>query len=75
MVLMSAGKMSRNAGSIVNRTNICGGVKKAGLASSIGAKTSLPNYYMQTVKKMPLVCTSNFVPYQRRRFSAIHSMM
>ena len=35
MVLMNAGKMARNQASIVNRPN-CGGMKKAGLAPTIG---------------------------------------
>lgn len=33
---MSGSRMSRNAASIVNRQNVCGGVKKAGLAPSVG---------------------------------------
>jgi hypothetical protein len=36
MVLMSAGKAARNQASIVNRTNVCGGPKKAGLAPRVG---------------------------------------
>ena len=36
MVYMSGSKAARNAASIVNRTNICGGPKKAGLAPSSG---------------------------------------
>jgi hypothetical protein len=35
MVLMNAGKMARNAASIVNKQN-CGGPKKAGLMGYIG---------------------------------------
>jgi hypothetical protein len=36
MVYMSGAKMSRNASAICNRTNTGGGVKKAGIAPSIG---------------------------------------
>lgn len=36
MVLLNAGKAARNAASIVNRTNVGGGVKKGGLAPSVG---------------------------------------
>ena len=36
MVLMSAGKAARNQASIINRTNVCGGPKKAGLAPRVG---------------------------------------
>ena len=33
---MSGGKAARNQASIVNRTNVCGGPKKAGLAPRVG---------------------------------------
>ena len=33
---MSAGKAARNQASIVNRTNVCGGNKKSGLAPRVG---------------------------------------
>jgi hypothetical protein len=36
MVLMSAGKSARNQNAIINRTNVCGGCKKAGLAPRVG---------------------------------------
>ena len=36
MVYMSGSKASRNAASIVNRTNVCGGPKKAGIAPRVG---------------------------------------
>jgi hypothetical protein len=36
MVYMSGSKAARNAASIVNRQNICGGPKKSGLAPRIG---------------------------------------
>jgi hypothetical protein len=59
-VLMSAGKAARNQSSIVNRTNTCGGNKKAGLAPSSGF------WYMQnnpmlrgSVLTMPLRCVPN----------------
>ena len=38
---MSGSKRARNQSSIVNRTNICGGMKKAGLAPRVG-------WYMQS---------------------------
>ena len=60
MVYMSGSKASRNAASICNRTNICGGNKKAGLAPSSGY------WYMQnnpmlrgSVLTMPLRCVPN----------------
>ena len=36
MVLMNAGKSARNQNAIINRTNVCGGCKKAGLAPRVG---------------------------------------
>ncbi len=33
---MSGSKSARNAASIVNRQNVCGGVKKAGVAPRVG---------------------------------------
>lgn len=36
MVYMSGSRASRNQASIVNRTNVCGGPKKAGTAPSVG---------------------------------------
>lgn len=36
MVLMNASKAARNQAVIVNRTNTCGGIKKAGLPPRIG---------------------------------------
>ena len=66
MVYMSGSKSARNAASIVNRTNTCGGVKKAGLAPTVGwfmssnpmligapqtiPKFSIPNRTNQTQK-------------------------
>jgi len=60
MVYMSGSRSARNQASIVNRTNVCGGPKKAGLAPSSGF------WYMQnnpllrgSVLTMPLVCVPN----------------
>lgn len=36
MVLMNSSRNARNSASIVNRTNVCGGPKKAGTAPRIG---------------------------------------
>ena len=54
---MSGAKAARNQASLVNRTNVCGGPKKAGLAPSSGY------YFMQnnpmlrgSVLTMPLFC-------------------
>ncbi len=36
MVYFSGSKAARNVASIVNRTNVCGGPKKAGIAPRVG---------------------------------------
>jgi hypothetical protein len=59
MVLMNAGKMARNAASIVNRPN-CGGQKKCGLAPSVGHfLTSNPNMIGATNTQFGLMCIPN----------------
>jgi hypothetical protein len=61
MVYMSGSKSARNAASIVNRTNVCGGNKKGGLAPTIGAFiSSNPNLIGATNTQYGLVCTGNF---------------
>jgi hypothetical protein len=61
MVYMSGGRSARNAASICNRTNICGGSKKAGLAPTIGAFiSSNPNLIRAVNTQYGLVCMGNF---------------
>jgi len=60
MVYMSGSKASRNAASICNRTNICGGMKKAGLAPSSGYWYQQHNVMNKgSVLTMPLKCVPN----------------
>lgn len=60
MVLMNASKAARNQASIVNRTNICGGMKKGGLAPSVGLYlTSNPNLIRATNTQFGLRCIPN----------------
>jgi hypothetical protein len=74
MVLMNAGRYSRNAASIVNRTNTCGGNKKAGLAPRSGY------WFMQSnpslvgaVQRMPTRCQVSFtVQTQKYGYHAVH---
>ena len=59
MVYMSGSKMARNQASIVNRPT-CGGVKKGGLAPSIGWYLySNPNLIGATNTQYGLVCRPN----------------
>lgn len=61
MVYMSGSKSARNQASIVNRTNVCGGNKKGGLAPTIGTFiSSNPNLIGATNTQYGLVCLGNF---------------
>ena len=60
MVLMNASRMARNAASIINLPN-CGGVKKAGLAPTVGwFLSSNPNLIGAVNTQFGLVCRGNF---------------
>ena len=60
MVLMNGSRMARNTASIVNRPT-CGGIKKAGLAPSIGwFMSSNPNLIGAVNTVHMLVCMGNF---------------
>ena len=61
MVYMSGSRSARNQASIINRTNICGGNKKSGLAPTIGTFiSSNPNLIRATNTQYGLVCVGNF---------------
>ena len=59
MVLMSAGRSARNQASIVNRTNICGGNKKAGLAPRVGWFLSSNTMLIGAPQTIPRFCIPN----------------
>jgi hypothetical protein len=60
MVYMGGSKSARNAASICNRTNICGGMKKGGLAPSVGwFLSSNPNLIGGTNTQFGLRCVPN----------------
>ena len=60
MVYMSGSRSARNQASIVNRTNVCGGNKKGGLAPTIGTFiSSNPNLIGATNTQYGLVCRPN----------------
>ena len=61
MVYMSGSKSARNAASICNRTNVCGGgAKKGGLAPSVGwYLSSNPNLIGATNTQFGLRCIPN----------------
>lgn len=60
MVLMSAGKSARNQASIVNRTNVCGGMKKAGIAPRIGWFMQNNPSLRGAPQSLPLICIPNY---------------
>ena len=73
MVYMSGGKMARNQASIVNRTNICGGVMKAGLAPTIGAYGTNRLNMTRASHTIPLICVKNTTTQtQKTGYSATH---
>ena len=70
---MNAGKMARNAASIVNRPT-CGGNKKSGLAPSVGwFMTSNPNMIGATNTQYGLMCIpSRTIQTQSYGYRATH---
>ena len=70
---MSAGRSARNAASICNRTNTCGGgSKKGGLAPTVGTfLSSNPNLIGATNTQYGLVCTGNFTNASQSALRAI----
>ena len=58
---MSGSRNARNQASIVNRTNVCGGSKKAGLSKTIGFfLPSNPNLIGGVNTQLGQVCIGNF---------------
>lgn len=60
MVYMSGSRNARNSASIVNRTNICGGSKKAGTAPRVGFFLSNNPMLIGAPQSVPRVCVPNF---------------
>ena len=72
MVLSNGPKVVRNQASLVNRTNICGGQKKAGLAPTVGAYiSSNPNLIGATNTQYGLKCVGNFTNPSQSALRAI----
>lgn len=59
MVYMSGSKSARNQASIVNRTNVCGGPKKAGTGPSVGWFLSSNPMLIGAPQSNPKVCVPN----------------
>lgn len=70
---MSAGKAARNQASIVNRTNTCGGNKKAGTAPRIGWFMQSNPTLRRAPQRVPLFCIpSRTIQTQKYGYSASH---
>ncbi len=70
---MSAGKAARNQASIVNRTNTCGGNKKAGTAPRIGWFMQSNPTLRRSPQSVPLFCIPNrTIQTQKYGYSATH---
>lgn len=69
---MNAGRAARNQASIINRTNVCGGNKKGGLAPTVGwYLSSNPNLIGATNTQFGLVCLGNFTNPSQSAWRAI----
>ena len=58
MVLMNAGKMARNAASLINKPT-CGGPKKAGTAPRVGWYLSSNVNLVGAPQSVPKICMPN----------------
>ena len=56
---MSGSRNARNQASIVNRTNVCGGPKKAGIAPRVGWYLSSNVNLIGAPQTIPLICVPN----------------
>jgi len=59
MVLMNSAKSARNAASICNRQNVCGGPKKAGIAPRVGWYLSSNVNLIRAPQSIPRFCIPN----------------
>ncbi len=73
MVYMSGSRSARNQASIVNRTNVGGGVKKAGIVPRIGFFMQSNPTLRRGPQRLPLF-TINYriIQTQKYGYSAIH---
>ena len=70
---MSGSKASRNAASICNRTNVCGGPKKAGLAPRVGWYLSSNTMLIGAPQTIPRFCIPNrTIQTQKYGYHATH---
>jgi hypothetical protein len=74
MVLMNSSKSARNAASICNRTNVCGGgAKKAGIAPRVGWYLSSNVNLVRAPQSIPKFCIPNTtIQTQKYGYHATH---
>ena len=73
MVYYSGSKSARNAASICNRTNTCGGQKKSGLAPRIGFFMMSNPSLRRAPQSIPKFCVPNTtVQTQKYGYHATH---
>ena len=73
MVYMSGSRASRNAASICNRTNVCGGPKKAGIAPRVGWYLTSNVNLRGAPQSLPLKCVPNTtIQTQKYGYHAVH---
>mgnify|MGYP003348537606 CR=1 FL=1 len=72
MVLSNGPRVVRNQSSLVNRTDVCGGPKKSGLAPTVGNFiSSNPNLIGATNTQYGLVCVGNYTNASQSALRAI----
>ena len=70
---MSGSKSARYQSSIVNRTNTCGGMKKAGIAPRVGWYLTSNVNLRRAPQSLPLICIPNTtIQTQKYGYSATH---
>jgi hypothetical protein len=70
---MSGSRSARNQASIVNRTNVCGGPKKAGTAPRVGWFLSSNPMLIGAPQSVSPICMPNFtVQTQKYGYKATH---
>lgn len=70
---MNSSKRARNQASLVNRTNTCGGVKKAGIAPRVGWYLSNNVNLRGAPQSIPRFCIPNrTIQTQKYGYSATH---
>ena len=72
-MVLSGPRITSNISSIVNRTNVCGGPKKAGISSRIGFFMQSNPTLRRAPQSLPTKCVPNTtVQTQKYGYHAVH---